>query len=72
MHVHTGYQKESDKNLNIFLGEKQFCDGVIAFIFKLFFSFFNNVESTLYSSDFIRVDLSALKMKKGKRIIRFD
>lgn len=72
MHVHTGYQKESDKNLNIFLGEKQFCDGVIAFIFKLFFFSFNNVESTLYSSDFIRVDLSALKMKKGKRIIHFD
>lgn len=60
MHVCTGYQKESDKNPNVFLREKKFCDGVIAFIFKLFFFLlFNNVESAWYSSDFIRVDLSA-------------
>lgn len=39
MHVYTGYQKDSDENLNIFLGEKkkkQIC-GVNAFIFNSLF-----------------------------------
>lgn len=47
MHVCTGYQKESDKNPNVFLREKKFCHGVIAFIFKLFFFSFLTMLSPL-------------------------